>query len=150
DPHEGSLLSEVDLTSKQVCSLTPIRANKTRRWHSNHVQGLSNGNYILTVPNEGKVMELATDGKPLWEYAKVSCIHAVPLGGDSILVTAHEGTRGRLILLDSKGQAWSEIIPHGPGTGPCSPNPCFGLVRVGFEDTVSERDLDSPRTLAGR
>src|SRR5262249_42618439 len=75
-----------------------------------------------------------------------SCTHVAPLRGGSFVVAAHEGVRGRLILLDSKGKSYSEIVPH-ETTGD-DLNPCLSLLRVGFEDAPAETDLDSPASLS--
>jgi HEAT repeat protein len=142
--HDESILFEFDPYSKRISNPVRAQAKRTERWEHINLQALWNGNYLLVVPNEGKVMELTREGKPLWEYSKASATHALPLRGGSILVAVHEGVNGRLILLDSRGKAYSEIIPHDSTSRELIA--CFSMLRVGFEQATPERDLDSIAT----
>jgi hypothetical protein len=129
----GDSLIILDALAKRVLNTVTIQVKKNTNWYHNHLQALCNGNYLLAIPSESRVMELTAEGKPIWEYNKAISTHAVPIRDGSILVAAREGTRGRLILLNAKGKAYSEIIPHDV-TGD-DLNPCFNLLRIGFDDS---------------
>jgi outer membrane protein assembly factor BamB len=75
------------------------------------VQGLPGGRVLVASYNDGRVAELDSRGKAVWQYSLPSAYHAERLGNGHTLISSHGGMR--FVEVDRKGKLLTERNTNG-------------------------------------